>query len=554
MISDKFQRNNLDKANSPYLLQHAQNPVWWQEWSREVLEEARRRDVPVFVSSGYATCHWCHVMASEAFSDTATADLLNRDFICVKVDREERPDIDHYLMEFIQSRSGRGGWPLNAFLTPRMEPFLAFTYLPVESGHGMPGLLHVASHVREHYRERKGFLAERFEPSRELPEAAAREEVLEGLQRMFDRHYGGFGREQKFPPHCTLVFLLDFLQLEDDTDVRLICSRTLDAMCLGGLNDHLQGGIFRYCVDREWQIPHFEKMLYDQAMTLWCYSLAYRVFGHERYRDMAGSIIRCLRECFSRGSMFLSALDADTGHEEGATYLWGYGELEEILGHEGLEAMAEVYDVSQEGNFEGKNHLVRFSHKKLPELEEKLLKARLEREQPEADTKILCGINALVAIGLLQAGKCLESGGDYTEEAVSLVESILTTFWDGKRLAHCLSGGILQERSFLFDAAALLAAVAMIAGEDPAWFGTLDELKGYIQTFRDGDGWLESRPEDFHHVPAPVFDHPTPSSTSMALFALASADLVLGRKPERTPFRQPFSADFFNVVALMSSK
>ena len=552
MKAKGFDRNNLETASSPYLLQHAKNPVWWQEWSREVLEVAKRRDVPIFVSSGYATCHWCHVMASEAFSDPSTADLLNRDFICVKVDREERPDIDHYLMEFIQSRSGRGGWPLNAFLTPRMEPILAFTYLPVESSHGMPGLKHVASHVREHYRER-GFLVEPFEPPRELPETVTRTEVLNGLQQMFDSQYGGFGREQKFPPHCTLVFLLSLLTLEDNPDVRIMCSRTLDAMCLGGLNDHLQGGIFRYCVDREWQIPHFEKMLYDQAMALWCYSLAFRVFGHERYRDMAKSIIRCLRECFSRGGVFVSALDADTGHEEGATYLWSYGELEEILGDEGLAAIKEVYDVSEGGNFEGKNHLVRLSHKNLPELEEKLLEARLEREQPEADTKILCGINALVSIGLLQAGKCLESG-EYAEEAVSLVGSILATFWDGKRLAHCLSGGILQERSFLFDAAALLAAVAMIAAEDPIWLGTLDELKGYIQTFRDGEGWVESRGEDFHHVPAPVSDHPVPSSTSLALFALASADLVLARKPERAPFRQPFSADFFNVVALMSSR
>jgi len=549
MKAGSFDRNNLGTANSPYLLQHAQNPVWWQEWSRDAVEEAARRDVPIFVSSGYATCHWCHVMASEAFSDQATADLLNSNFVCVKVDREERPDIDHYLMEFIQSRSGRGGWPLNVFMTPAMEPFLAFTYLPVESSHGMPSLIQVASHVTEHYRE-KGSPAGAFEPSRDLPDPATREEVLTGLQRMFDRQYGGFGREQKFPPHCTLVFLLSLLLLEDNPDARLMCSRTLDAMCLGGLNDHLQGGIFRYCVDREWQIPHFEKMLYDQAMSLWCYSLAFRVFGHERYRYMAESIIGCLQECFGSEGLFLSALDADTAHEEGATYLWSYGELEEILGHESLEAMKDVYDVSEKGNFEGKNHLVRRSHKKIPDIEEKLLKLRQKREQPGTDTKILCGINTLAAIGLFQAGKSLGLA-KHVEEANSLVTRILETFWNGKRLAHCLSGGVLQEQSFLFDAAAVLAAVSMLAEEDPSWHGKMDELIGYMETFRDKDGWVESRPDDFHHVTASVFDHPTPSSTAMALFALTRADLLSGRKPERTPFRQPFSADFFNVVAFL---
>ncbi len=217
---------------------------------------------------------------------------------------------------------------------------------------------------------------------------------------------------------------------------------------------------------------------------------------------MAGSIIRCLRECFSGEGLFLSALDADTGHEEGATYLWGFVELEEILGSEGLAAIRQVYDISKEGNFEGRNHLVRLSHARLPELEEKLLKARLEREQPEADTKKLCGINALVVIALFQAGKFLGIQ-DYIKDAVSLFQTILETFWDGKRLAHCLSGGVLQEQSFLFDAASLLAAVSMIAGEDSAWLGIMDEFQKYILDFSGMKRRMESRPEDFHHVPAP---------------------------------------------------
>jgi uncharacterized protein YyaL (SSP411 family) len=330
----------------------------------------------------------------------------------------------------------------------------------------------------------------------------------------------------------------------------MMCQKTLDAMFLGGLNDHLQGGIFRYCVDREWKIPHFEKMLYDQAMALWCYSLAFRVFGHGRYRDMAESIIGCLQECFGSEGLFLSALDADTAHEEGATYLWSYGELEEILGHEGLEAMKDVYDISGGGNFEGKNHLVRRSRKELPETEEKLLKVRQKREQPGADTKILCGINALAALGLLQAGKSLGSA-KHVEDAKSLIKRILGTFWNGKSLAHCLSGGVLQEQSFLFDAAAVLAVVSMLAEEDPSWRGIMDELRVFALSFRDKDGWVESRPDDFHHVPASVFDHPVPSSTAMAEFAIARASLVRGNKVGMAEYRQPFTADFFNVTALL---
>ena len=273
-----FRRNNLDRSDSLYLRQHAPNPVWWQEWSAEVLDESVRRNFPLFVSVGYAACHWCHVMASEAFSDQATADYLNGHFICVKVDRDERPDIDQDMMRYLTSRSGSGGWPLNAFLTPRLEPFFALTYAPAHSNpqdeilpRNRPGRACVFPK-----RGRPGaFLPPR--PKR-IRKRTGDDPGVDTLVSYFDPVHGGLGTGAKFPPHSTLLYLLYRLSVEDHPGARRACALTLEAMRRGGLHDHLQGGIFRYCVDRAWTVPHFEKMLYDQAMALWGCALAFRVF------------------------------------------------------------------------------------------------------------------------------------------------------------------------------------------------------------------------------------------------------------------------------------
>ena len=543
------ERNNLDKAHSPYLLQHVKNPVWWQEWSSDIVSEAERRGVPIFVSSGYATCHWCHVMAAGAFSDQSAADILNGNFVCVKVDREERPDIDHYMMEFISRKNGSGGWPLNVFMTPDLKPFLAFTYLPAETQQGMPGLIDIALQVKDSYRDR-GREINHFEPSRSLPEVRDGTTLIPELLRMFDSRYGGFGMQQKFPPHCTLLFLLYHLCSERSAEAEMMCRKTLDAMRLGGLNDHLQGGVFRYCVDREWKIPHFEKMLYDQAMALWCYSLAYSVLGDGTFRTMAQSLVRCLDECFESEGLFLSAFDADTDHQEGATYLWEYGELDEILGKDDLEVFSSAYEIRRGVNFEGRIHLVRHSDSKIEALEEKLLQVRRNRTQPQADTKILCGSNALAALALLQAGRLL-GVKVYSGRAERIMRRLLALFWNGERLAHSMAGGALQEQAFLGDAAAVSAVLTMLAEVDPSWCAKMDEMIEYTETFREQEGWVESRPNDFHHVPAAVFDHPVPSSAAMAEFAIARAALVSGGKVGMAEYRQPFSADFFNLTALL---
>lgn len=549
MKPGRFDRNNLDLAGSPYLLQHAGNPVWWQEWSRGTVDEASKRDVPIFVSSGYATCHWCHVMAAGAFSDDATARYLNARFMCVKVDREERPEIDHYLMEYLTATTGSGGWPLNAFLTPDLRPLLAFTYLPPEAERGMPGLIDVAKSVSRTWREESRD-APSFMPSGDLPRPVSQDRILPALGSMFDPRSGGFGRGAKFPPHCSLLYLLHSLEVHDSPKAEGMSRKTLDAMRLGGLNDHLQGGVFRYCVDEQWRIPHFEKMLYDQAMALWCYSLAASVLEDGGYATMAGSVARCLEECFERDGLFVSAFDADTDHQEGGTYLWEYEELETLLTAGEFLELRRIYEIEREGNFEGRIHLVKRIDKELPGVADKLLEIRRKRPQPGADTKILCGNNALAAMALAEAGRLLQNE-KLASKARVVTKRLIGEFWDGRRLAHCISGGALQEQSFLFDAAALLAAVAVLAEGDPSLQGVAEDLTWYVETFNGPDGWVESRPEDFHHVPAGVFDHPVPSSTSMAEYALTKAAFIGGRNLESPVYRQPFSADFFNVTALV---
>lgn len=544
-------RNNLDKASSPYLLQHSENPVWWQEWSKEVVEYAEGNDMPLFVSSGYSTCHWCHVMASEAFSDKETAGFLNEHFICIKIDREQRPDIDQYLMDFINNQQGGGGWPLNVFLTSNLRPVFALTYAPAVSHGSYPSFLSIAKKVFEYINESKAEIPE-FLPVTHLPAISDQSELIDTISRYFDPINGGFGNGQKFPSHSTILFLLFFLAVEENTILRKICIKTLDVMMQRGLNDHLQGGIFRYCVDRGWTIPHFEKMLYDQAMALWVYSLAFRVLGNISYKAMAEDIIRCLFDSFSEKGFFISAHDADTGHEEGGTYLWSYNELEQVLTPGEFAAFLSVYVIEKEGNFEGKNHLIKKSQKFLPEIERKLLSIRKARRQPSKDSKILCGINALTAVAFIQAGRNLDNP-ELEEKGAELVQNILREFWDDRKLGHSLSNGVTQNQSFLFDAAALLLAITMLYENDKAWGELMDKMLSYVNSFRDNDRWIESRAEDFPIVEGSLFDHPVPSGISLAVMGISRASILTTDKSDPLEYRQPLQADFYNIACMLSN-
>ena len=546
-----LKRNNLDKSLSPYLLQHTSNPVWWQEWSAEIIQHAVDEKKPLFVSVGYATCHWCHVMAAEAFSDIDTANFLNRHFICIKVDREQRPDIDQFMMQYLTALSGNGGWPLNVFLTADLRPIYALTYAPVQSSGPQLSFLSIAKKVYEYYEKNADEIAP-FIAQEVQPPIAAEESLVKNILSYYDPDYGGFGPGQKFPPHSTLLYLLYFLCVENNSDVQTICRKTLDAVRLRGLNDHLQGGIFRYCVDRQWTIPHFEKMLYDQAMALWCYSLAYKVIGENEYKKMAESIVRCLDDCFAENGLFISAHDADTEHVEGATYVWSYAELKDFLEPDEFKRFCESYYIDEQGNFEGLIHLIRKNDVSLQDIEDKLLFLRNKRAQPARDNKIICGINALVAIAMIQEGRNLERP-ELEEKAAQIIRLLIDLFWDGKALGHSYYNGTTQNQSFLFDAAALLNAICMVYENDASWNTLMTTMAAYVESFRDGEKWVESRAADFQQVFASWFDHPVPSSVSLAEMGRTHVALLTGKETKFKSYRAPYQTDFFNITAMMNN-
>jgi uncharacterized protein YyaL (SSP411 family) len=546
-----YNRNNLDKSHSPYLLQHAANPVWWQEWDSDLLKRASELNKPLFVSVGYSTCHWCHVMAREAFSDVNTSDFLNKNFICIKVDREQRPDIDQYMMDFLTQQNGSGGWPLNVFLSPSMHPVYALTYAPAQDTPSMYSLLSIAEKVLDFYRENSDKIPAYIIPDKKSV-AVGENSIIRILSDYYDPENGGFGNLQKFPPHSTLLYLLYHLSINESLQVRSMCTKTLDAIRHRGLNDHLQGGIYRYCVDPEWTIPHFEKMLYDQAMALWVYSVAYGVIGSDGYKAMADDILRCLEESFESNGLYISAYDADTDHKEGGTYLWNYGELKSILSPQEFSEFTEVYDIRSEGNFEGVIHLIRKNDRNIQEIERKLLEVRKQREQPSRDEKIMCGLNALTATTFINASRIFDRP-ELEAKAVNIVRKLKDNFWNGKELAHALYKGQLQQQSFLFDAAALFTAVTFLFEEDITWKGFMDELESYLYTFKAGESWIESKTTDFPRVYASWFDHPAPSGVSMAEMGLARYSLLKGSEEYITnEFRQPFQSDFYNIAVMIS--
>jgi uncharacterized protein len=550
LLATEWQRNNLDRSDSPYLRQHKDNPVWWQEWSAGTLAAAAAQGKPLFVSVGYSTCHWCHVMAGEAFSDPDTAEFLNKHFVSIKVDRETRPDIDQHLMHFLQAQTGAGGWPLNAFLAPDQRPIFALTYAPARPRSGMLPLRAIAGKVLEYF----GAHADKIQPFAFTPDdpgPIAEDRLLPELLAGFDPLHGGFGPGPKFPPHSTLLYMLYRLSGEPHPGLEDACRRTLDAMRRGGLHDHLQGGIFRYCVDREWTIPHFEKMLYDQAMALWCFALARRVLGDEAHAAMAAGIVRCLEETFVLDGLFATAFDADTDHHEGLTYLWQYREIEAALSLEEFGRFAGSYRLPQKGNFAGALHLTRKDDLPLTDIELKLLRQRRLRPQPARDDKILCGTNALAACALVQASRLLDRPA-WEQWAAAVVKRLLEVFWDGSVLAHCLVAGAVQRQGFLSDAGALLLAVTMLHENDDSWQGAMNALAATTVAFRRDGRWIESDCPDFRTVDASRFDHPVPSSVSLATLSLARAAVLNGSQPERLDYLQPHHSDFFNVAAMFT--
>jgi len=413
--------NRLAQETSPYLLQHADNPVDWYPWGSEALERARAADRPILLSIGYSACHWCHVMAHESFEDDGTAALMNELFVNVKVDREERPDLDSLYMDAVVALTGHGGWPMTVFLTPDGEPFLGGTYYPPEPRHGLPSFRQVLVAVADAYRDRRGDVGQQarvlvdaiaqsaaVQPSSDPLTDSLLSAALRGLRSGFDPVRGGWGRAPKFPPASTLEFLLRMhLRLRDD-EALAMTTTTLDGMAAGGMYDLLGGGFHRYSVDAEWLVPHFEKMLYDNALLVSAYLHAWVVTGRARYRQVVEQTVDyLLRELRLPEGGLASAQDADTEGVEGLTFVWTPAQLDELLGPDEGARAAALLGVTAAGSFEHGTSVLRLAPgEELPEeLRARLWEARDDRPKPARDDKAIASWNGLALAALAEAGR-----------------------------------------------------------------------------------------------------------------------------------------------------
>ena len=530
--------NHLKNERSPYLLQHAENPVDWYPWGPEAFEKARCEQKPVFLSIGYASCHWCHVMAEESFEDPEIAAVLNRDYVPVKVDREERPDVDAVYMEVCTAVNGSGGWPLTVVMTPEQQPFFAGTYLPPRSRGGRAGLLPLLIALADRWaRDRAALLKTGAEIAAWLQREAAGSAVSPDgsllykaaaqLKDSYDAQYGGFGAAPKFPTPQNLLFLLRMAKLSGDKALRPLAERTLQQMYRGGIFDHLGGGFCRYSTDREWLAPHFEKTLYDNALLALCYTEAWQEGRFALYRTVAEATLDfCLRELRHESGGFYSSQDADSDGVEGKYYLFTPGEVCEVLGQDAGKHFCECFDVTPEGNFHGKsipNLLINQRWNLLPEgyddLREKLRLHRAERCQLRTDTKLLTGWNGLMLLALARAAWVFDDAR-YLGASKELADFLLHTagadepsrfaavcYPDGTRgqgaqLDDCVftALGLLELYRADFDAAHILEAAALaehvlahFADGQGAYYRTSDAAEALLKRPKElWDGALPS--------------------------------------------------------------
>ncbi|MDX2266970.1 MAG: thioredoxin domain-containing protein [Bryobacter sp.] len=565
-----MQKNRLALEKSPYLLQHQENPVDWFPWGEEAFAKAKAEDKPIFLSIGYSTCHWCHVMERESFENDAIAELLNRDFVSIKVDREERPDIDRIYMMFVQATTGSGGWPMSVFLTPEREPFFGGTYFPPTNRHGRPGFPLILERLAQSWRTERGRIVEssgnilaqlrritsvEATPSL-LDDRAAAEKLYSYFRRSFDTERGGFGSAPKFPRPSTLNFLLRHHSLTQNEESLEMVLKTLAEMALGGMNDQLGGGFHRYSVDAYWFVPHFEKMLYDQAQLAISYLEAHQITQNAALLSVAKATLDyVLRDLRHPEGGFYSAEDADSALDaanpkekaEGAFYVWTWEELEALVGAERMPWFAKRFGVERDGNvqedphgeFTGKNILSISNPDTEPldeELRARLLAARGQKPRPHLDDKVLTSWNGLMISAFAKAYQVTreEQYREAAEAALAFVQKYLIT-GEGQLLRR-FRAGEAAVAGFLDDYACLTQALldTYEATGRSAYLAEADRLAALMQTQfedRESGGFFATNTQD----PSVLlrikddYDGAEPSGNSIAADVLHRLGILTGK-------------------------
>ncbi len=547
MTSASRPANRLAEETSPYLLQHAHNPVDWYPWGEAAFAKARAEDKPILLSVGYATCHWCHVMERESFEDDAIARQLADGFVAIKVDREELPDVDHVYMSALQVLTGRGGWPMNMFLTPQLAPFYGGSYFPPQPRHGLPSFSDLLRAVREAWLTRRADMEQQAMAlldhvrqgttlARGQPSDTLHEQAVAHLAERFDATLGGFGDAPKFPQAPLLQYLLT-IAAAGNAQARTMLMHTLTHMAAGGMYDHVGGGFARYSTDARWHVPHFEKMLYDNAQLARVYVGAYRLSNDARLRDVAEDILAYLQREMrpaAAPAAFSSAQDADSEGVEGKFYVWTDAEFRAVLGPD-ADAAARLYGVTAEGNWE---HGVNVLERRTPHdvqaalglsapdwsrweqsVRERLYAVRARRIWPITDDKVLADWNGMALRAFAEAGRLLDRD-DLVQSARELARFVLGTMASGAQLRHAWRNGTLRGESYLSDYAQVGLGLLELhaATAELEWLqAALDLGEQMIERFHDaGEGFFDSAPGHLPLRARDIFDGATPSATAAA--------------------------------------
>jgi uncharacterized protein YyaL (SSP411 family) len=543
--------NRLADATSPYLLQHKDNPVDWWEWGEDAFAEARHRDVPILLSVGYAACHWCHVMAHESFEDEETARVMNERFVSIKVDREERPDVDSVYMEAVQAMTGQGGWPMTVWMDHEKRPFFAGTYFPGEPRHGMASFSQVMDAVSTAWEDRRNDVSEQAErlvaaisrviPVGDIPDAEVLARSYDQIETSFDRMHGGFGGAPKFPQQPLLEFLLRIAPEPWAPRAAGMLEKTLEEMAAGGIHDQIGGGFARYSVDDHWLVPHFEKMLYDNAQLARLYLWAGLGLARPDFVAVARSTLDYLeRDLREPSGGFYSSEDADSEGVEGKFYVWSAEELRRVLGPDAGAAI-DYFGVTEAGNFEGTNILNVAGDEppsRLEEIKKDLLEARSSRIRPGLDDKVIASWNGLAIRALAEAGAALGERR-YLDLATGAAEFVAEHLVDGDTLMRSWREGRTSVPGFVDDHAGLAVGLFTLysATGELRWYQQAIGLVGQLAMFaKEGGGFYSSREETAANLvkrPSDMTDNPLPSGNALGAEALLMASLFTGDEAMR---------------------